>query len=528
MAGVIGTQSSASNIWIDTTGPSDYSIYSPTNWVNGTTPTVIGEFVILTQGVDPTTVQYAFSLTGSQTPSVWLNVDGVYLNAACTVPAYSGAIGVIYAEVDQVPFNQDSSGNVNRNTIRFRAANTLGTLTTQANAAAIDINTSSPTSLTVVSPTGWVSSQQPNVITSFSASLSGVNTSAVYFAYSTTGSSTPTNWANVTGVYTDASCQNLAADGATGTLYALIGNVPFNQDSASQNTIRISVTKNNGMQSIQAAATVIQVDSIGPNIFILLSPKNWTTQLDPTIWIQFNTGVSGINLSSVLYAYSITGSQNPNNWTVVTNLFTDSFGTTKAYYGYVGLVYAEMTVPFNQESTEANTFRIQASGMSGTLSIQSTITIKIDATPPKITILNPTANQLITAPPSFQLSIIENNLNQIWYTIDNGKTNYTVSGLTGTIDPTAWNNAPYGAITIQFYVIDLAGNMNTASVVVNKISVGEQNAIIAAIIVGSVAATTGIILIILRKKNKIPPLKQWLSKFKNRRSNLGTDNTTSS
>ena len=81
--------------------------------------------------------------------------------------------------------------------------------------------------------------------------LSGVNTSAVYFAYSTTGSSTPTNWANVTGVYTDASCQNLAADGATGTLYALIGNVPFNQDSASQNTIRISVTKNNGMQSIQ-------------------------------------------------------------------------------------------------------------------------------------------------------------------------------------------------------------------------------------------------------------------------------------
>ncbi len=135
---------------------------------------------------------------------------------------------------------------------------------------------------------------------------------------------------------------------------------------------------------------------------------------------------------------------------------------------------------------------------------------------------------MITAPPSFQLSIIENNLNQIWYTIDNGKTNYTVSGLTGTIDPTAWNNAPYGAITIQFYVIDLAGNMNTASVVVNKISVGEQNAIIAAIIVGSVAATTGIILIILRKKNKIPPLKQWLSKFKNRRSNLGTDDTTSS
>ena len=70
------------------------------------------------------------------------------------IPAYSGAIGVIYAEVDQVPFNQDSSGNVNRNTIRFRAANTLGTLTTQANAAAIDINTSSPTSLTVVSPNG--------------------------------------------------------------------------------------------------------------------------------------------------------------------------------------------------------------------------------------------------------------------------------------------------------------------------------------------------------------------------------------
>ncbi|MHA2400568.1 MAG: NosD domain-containing protein, partial [Promethearchaeota archaeon] len=70
-------------------------------------------------------------------------------------------------------------------------------------------------------------------------------------------------------------------------------------------------------------------------------------------------------------------------------------------------------------------------------------------------------------PPSYSLSIIDANLDEIWYTLDGGTTNYT-GALSGTIDSTAWSNAGEGAVTITFYINDSAGNWDSASVGINR------------------------------------------------------------
>jgi len=61
--------------------------------------------------------------------------------------------------------------------------------------------------------------------------------------------------------------------------------------------------------------------------------------------------------------------------------------------------------------------------------------------------------------PNYNLSIDELNLDTIWYTLDGGGTNYTITGLTGTFNQTAWGALSEGSVTIRFYANDTAGNI---------------------------------------------------------------------
>jgi len=269
-----GTQSTATAIQVDSTAPGAFTIYSPTSWVTDTTPTVIGEFSTGPSGVDNLTVQYAYATNGNLTPINWTPVDGVYEDAACTNPAEDGDTGVLYTRILAVPFNQDSG---TLNTIRFRANDTAGNRGTQAAATAIRVDSTAPGAFAIFSPTGWVTDTTPTVIGEFSTSLSGVDNLTVQYAYDTNGNLAPTNWAPVDGVYEDAACMNPAESGATGVLYARILAVPFNQDSAVNNTIRFRANDTVGNRGTQATATTIQVDSsIGAPLGLNAEPSGWT------------------------------------------------------------------------------------------------------------------------------------------------------------------------------------------------------------------------------------------------------------
>ncbi|MGB5911068.1 MAG: hypothetical protein WBH31_07750, partial [Promethearchaeia archaeon] len=91
----------------------------------------------------------------------------------------------------------------------------------------------------------------------------------------------------------------------------------------------------------------------------------------------------------------------------------------------------------------------------------------IDTTPPEISIISPTVGQEFSSPPSFTLSITEENIASTWYTLNGGST-IPFSGESGVIDSTAWNALANGNITIRFYVQDMADRLDFDEVEVIK------------------------------------------------------------
>lgn len=96
------------------------------------------------------------------------------------------------------------------------------------------------------------------------------------------------------------------------------------------------------------------------------------------------------------------------------------------------------------------------------------INIEKDTLFPVIIINSPPANETFSKSPDFSITIIEKNFESSWYTVEGVIGDFPFSGLTGTIDQDAWDNAPKGEITITFYVQDKAGNIGSKSVVVLK------------------------------------------------------------
>ncbi|MFX1530578.1 MAG: DUF2341 domain-containing protein [Promethearchaeota archaeon] len=106
-----------------------------------------------------------------------------------------------------------------------------------------------------------------------------------------------------------------------------------------------------------------------------------------------------------------------------------------------------------------------------------------DTSAPEISINLPNPDDLFgwTAP-YYNLSVIDENLDSIWYTLDGSFTNSSPSTAeTGTIDQTLWEAQENENITIRFYANDTLGHLNYAEVLVRKdiiaplITISEPN-----------------------------------------------------
>jgi len=83
---------------------------------------------------------------------------------------------------------------------------------------------------------------------------------------------------------------------------------------------------------------------------------------------------------------------------------------------------------------------------------------------PSITINSPDPGAVfdITAP-TFNVRITDDNLDEMWYTLDGGLNNYTFTA-NGTINLTAWTTSLDGSVTISFYANDTLGHVGSAGV----------------------------------------------------------------
>lgn len=130
----------------------------------------------------------------------------------------------------------------------------------------------------------------------------------------------------------------------------------------------------------------------------------------------------------------------------------------------------------------------------------------INTSLPLITINSPIKNRVFgKTSPDFNLSIIGSYTN-IWYTIDNGMTNITSNGLTGTINQTEWGKKGNEMVTIKFYAKDSGVLVGDAEVQVVKLVNEEETPFL---IPGyNLIALIGVILIMTKsiiksvKKNK--------------------------
>ncbi|GAH27476.1 unnamed protein product, partial [marine sediment metagenome] len=96
------------------------------------------------------------------------------------------------------------------------------------------------------------------------------------------------------------------------------------------------------------------------------------------------------------------------------------------------------------------------------------VTIEKDNNLPIVVIHEPIVGQRFSGLPKYNISIIEENSFNIWYTLDNGVNNYTITEVEGTISQEAWNHIPEGTLSIEFYVSDVGGNIGYDSVEIIK------------------------------------------------------------
>ncbi|MHA1985364.1 MAG: hypothetical protein ACW98D_01880, partial [Promethearchaeota archaeon] len=112
------------------------------------------------------------------------------------------------------------------------------------------------------------------------------------------------------------------------------------------------------------------------------------------------------------------------------------------------------------------TITFWANDTLGNLGI-STVDIQKDTSGPVIVINSPNMNEEFSfLAPSYDLSI--SGENATWYTIDNGITNTTFSGTSGTINQGLWDALSNGTVIIRFYANDSVGNVNYDEVIVIK------------------------------------------------------------
>ncbi|MFX1500153.1 MAG: serine hydrolase domain-containing protein [Promethearchaeota archaeon] len=71
--------------------------------------------------------------------------------------------------------------------------------------------------------------------------------------------------------------------------------------------------------------------------------------------------------------------------------------------------------------------------------------------------------------PDFSVNITEDFLTDTWYTINDGITNITFSGLSATINQTQWDTLPEGNVSVTVYAQDIAGNMGSDQIIIRKV-----------------------------------------------------------
>jgi parallel beta-helix repeat protein len=100
-------------------------------------------------------------------------------------------------------------------------------------------------------------------------------------------------------------------------------------------------------------------------------------------------------------------------------------------------------------------------------------------TPPLITINLPINDAPYDVAPDFDISIADQFLYEMWYTLDNGLHNHTFTEFTGIVNQSEWDLLTDGTYTLTFYASDKAGYIGVSSVNIQKDTIAPTINIVA-------------------------------------------------
>ncbi len=236
------------------------------------------------------------------------------------------------------------------------------------------------------------------------------------------------------------------------------------------------------------------IDNGNTNIFFIgstgtISQAAWTIIDDGQVIIQFYTNNSAgyIGSSNV----TVNKDTTPPQITIDSPTPYQYFGETVPIFnlsiiepylnttwytldnGVTNITFSGSTGQINQSEWDKKTdglviLQFYANDTLGYLGFKE-INLTKDATFPQITINSPNPSAFFEEiPPNYDITIVEDNPNTTWYSLDNGMTNITFSGSTGQINQSEWDKTADGLVTLQFYANDSAGNTAYNEVIINK------------------------------------------------------------
>lgn len=242
---------------------------------------------------------------------------------------------------------------------------------------------------------------------------------------------------NTTWYTIDEGNTNFTFTGSTGTINKTAWGFQAN------GTVNIQFYVNDSLGNIESNSVIIRKDINLPNITIL-SPNPY--QLFRRVAPNFSLLIDKPNLN--LTWYTIDGGK--SNFTFAGS--TGNINQTAWDLQPNGTIMIIFYVNDSLGNTDNNS-----------------VIVRKDIIPPNISILNPILNQLFgRVAPNFSLVIDKPNLNLTWYTIEGGKSNFTFTGSTGTINQTVWFSLEDGTVKLIFYAKDTIGNIGSNEILIRK------------------------------------------------------------
>lgn len=130
-------------------------------------------------------------------------------------------------------------------------------------------------------------------------------------------------------------------------------------------------------------------------------------------------------------------------------------------------ILGNTTIPMPSEGTHQ--IQVFGNDTMDTMYESAVRYFSVDTIPPEISISYPSAVQEFSNPPAYVLSITEDNIAAMWYTL-NGGSNNPITSETGIIDSSAWNSLANGPVTIRFYIQDIADREAFEEIIVVKVA----------------------------------------------------------